>query len=73
VQGTVRHPAHTVLGAILLTGFLGGAGFSHLLVGDPLASRVLFPVYLRTLLWAGLFLRDLRLRALVPVRGVSRN
>jgi hypothetical protein len=66
-------PRTAVLGAILLTGFLGGAVFSHLRVVDPLATHVLFPVYLGTMLWAGLFLRNPRLRALVPLRGVSRN
>ena len=66
-------PRTAVLGAILLTGYLGGAVFSHLRVGDPLATHVLFPVYFGTLLWAGLFLRDRRLRALVPFQDVSRN
>ncbi|QBD75518.1 DoxX family protein [Ktedonosporobacter rubrisoli] len=52
------------LGAILLTGYLGGAIASHLRLGDPLFSHVLFPVYLGILIWSGLYLRSERLRAL---------
>jgi DoxX-like family len=55
-----------VLGAVLLTGFLGGAIAIHLRIGDPLFSHVLFPSYIGTLLWVGLYLRDDRLRAFVP-------
>jgi hypothetical protein len=66
-------PRTSILGAILLTGYLGGAVLSHLRVGDPLASHVLFPIYLGVLLWAGLYLRDDRLRSLVPFRSVSCN
>jgi Ca2+/Na+ antiporter len=62
-------PRTSVLGAILLTGYLGGAVATHLRVGDPLFSHVLFPTYLGVLLWLGLYLRDVRLRALVPLRG----
>ena len=58
-----------MLGAILLTGYLGGAVATHLRVGDPLFSHVLFPVYLGVLLWLGLYLRDSRLRALVPLKN----
>lgn len=61
-------PHTSVFGAILLTGYLGGAVATHLRVGDPLFSHILFPVYMGILLWAGLFLRDLRLRALIPFR-----
>ena len=53
------------LGATLLTGYLGGAVATHLRVGDPLGSHVLFPVYVGALFWAGLVLRDARVRALV--------
>jgi hypothetical protein len=59
-------------GAVLLTGFLGGAVASHLRIGDPLFSHVLFPTYVGALLWAGLFLRDERLRALFSQKGVVR-
>ena len=63
------HPRTAVLGAILLTGFLGGAVATQLRVGNPLVSNVLFPVYVAVLLWGGLYLRDARLRALIPFRG----
>jgi DoxX-like family len=62
-------PVTSVLGAILLTGYLGGAVASNLRVGSPLFSNVLFPVYFALMLWAGLYLRDKRLRALIPLRG----
>ena len=62
-------PRTSVLGAILLTGYLGGAVASQLRVGLPLFSNVLAPVYIGVLIWGGLFLRDRRLRALIPVRS----
>jgi hypothetical protein len=62
-------PNTSVLGAILLTGYLGGAVATHLRAGDPLFSHILFPTYLGVLLWGGLYLRDDRLRALIPLRG----
>ena len=68
-------PRTAMLGAILLTGYLGGAVATHTRVSDPLFSHVLFPVYLGILLWAGLWLRDLRFRELLPVRkltGISK-
>jgi len=58
-------PHTSIAGAILLTGYLGGAVAIQLRVGAPLFSHVLFPVYCGALLWAGLFLRNHRLRALV--------
>jgi len=61
-------PRTAVLGAILLTGYLGGAVNTHVRVGNPLFSHVLFPVYLGVMLWGGLHLRDGRLRALLPLR-----
>ena len=61
-------PRTAVLGAILLTGYLGGAVATHLRVGDPLFTHVLFGVYMGVALWLGLYLRDARLRALVPLR-----
>lgn len=60
-------PATSYLGAILLTGYLGGAVATHVRVGDPLFTHVLFPVYLGVILWGGLWLRDERLRSLLPV------
>jgi len=62
-------PRTAVLGAILWTGYLGGAVATHVRVGNPLFSHVLFPIYVALLLWGALWLRDARLRALVPVRG----
>jgi hypothetical protein len=62
-------PRTSILGAILLTGYLGGAVATHLRIGDPLFSHVLFPVYMGVLLWGGLFLREDRLRALIPLRS----
>ena len=62
-------PRTSVFAAILLTGYLGGAVATHVRVGDQLFSHVLFPVYLGVLIWLGLYLRDTRLRALVPLRS----
>jgi hypothetical protein len=64
-------PRTALLGAILLTGYLGGAVATHVRVGQPLFSHVLFPTYVGMLLWGGLYLRDARLRALVPFRSVA--
>jgi len=61
-------PRTAVLGAILLTGFLGGAVATNLRIGNPLLSHVLSPVYVGLMVWGGLYLRDARLRALIPVR-----
>jgi DoxX-like family len=64
-------PRTSVLGALLLTGYLGGAVATHVRVGDPLLSHVLFPTYVAALLWGGLILRDARLRAFLPIRRES--
>jgi DoxX-like family len=64
-------PRTAVLGAILLTGYLGGAVATHVRVGDPLFSHVLFPTYLGAMFWLGLYLRDTRVRALVPFRTAA--
>jgi ABC-type transport system involved in cytochrome c biogenesis permease component len=61
-------PRTAILGAILLTGYLGGAIATHVRVGSPLFSHILFPVYVAVLLWGGRYLRDERLRALIPLR-----
>ncbi len=61
-------PRTAVLGAILLTGYLGGAVATHLRVGSPLLSDMLFPVYVGVMLWGGLYLRDARVRELIPLR-----
>lgn len=60
-------PATSVLGAILVTAFLGGAVATHVRLGNPLFSHVLFGVYVGVLMWGGLFLREERLRALLPM------
>jgi hypothetical protein len=60
-------PRTAVLGAILLTGYLGGAVATHVRVGSPLFSHSLFGVYLGVMLWGGLYLRDMRLRVLLPL------
>ena len=60
-------PRTAVLGAILLTGFLGGAVATHLRMGDPLFSHTLFGVYLGIALWGGLWLCDARIRNLLPI------
>ena len=56
-----------MLGAILLTGHLGGAVATHLRVGNPLLGFTLFPLYVAALLWGGLYFRNERLRTVVPL------
>jgi hypothetical protein len=60
-------PRTAVLGAILLTGYLGGAVVTHLRVGDPFIGPIIFGL----LIWAGLFLREPRLRSLIPLRRLT--
>lgn len=55
-----------ILGAILITGYLGGAIAAHVRIGSPLFGHSLFGVYLGLMLWGGLWLRDPRVRALIP-------
>jgi DoxX-like family len=64
-------PRTAVLGAILLTGYLGGAVATHVRVSAG-PFEVLFPVIFGALLWGGLFLRDERLRELIPLRTPLR-
>ena len=59
-------PRTAVLGAVILTGLLGGAVATHLRLMDPLFSHILFGVYVGVLAWGGLYLRDERLRRLLP-------
>ena len=69
-------PRTTILGGILLTGYLGGAVVTHLRIGDPIFSHILFPVYIGALLWGGVYLRDARLRAIIsrePELAASRS
>lgn len=61
-------PRTSVLGAILLTGYLGGATATHVRIGDPFFNAIM-PVVLGVVVWGGLFLRDDRLRALIPLRS----
>lgn len=62
-------PRTAVIGAILLTGYLGGAVATHVRVGSPLFTHILFGVYLGLLLWGGLYLRKPKLRALLALRN----
>ena len=69
--GTILYavPRTAVLGAILLTGYLGGAVAMHFRVGSPLFSHTMFGVYLGVIAWGGLWFRDPRVRALIPIAG----
>ena len=62
------YPRTSILGAVLLTGFLGGAVATHVRVDSPLLTHTLFGVYLGVFVWGGLLLRDERLRMLFPWR-----
>jgi hypothetical protein len=61
-------PRTSVLGALLLTGYLGGSIATHVRVGSPLVSHTLFPIYVALMLWGGLYLRETRLHELLPFR-----
>jgi hypothetical protein len=61
-------PRTSVLGALVLTGYLGGAIATHVRVGSPLVSHTLFPIYVALMMWGGLYLRESRLRELLPFR-----
>ena len=65
-------PRTSILGAILLTGYLGGAVATHLRVRDPFFDTI-FPILIGALVWGGLYLRDARLRALVPFKSTSNK
>src|SRR5690348_7542540 len=58
-------PRTSVVGALLFTGYLGGAVATHVRAGDPLFSHVLAPIYFATVLWLGLYLRDRRVSAMI--------
>ena len=66
-------PRTAVLGAILLTGYFGGAIVAHLRVLDPLFSHTLFPIYVAALVWGGLYLRDPRVRTIAPWHRPERD
>lgn len=61
-------PRTALLGAVLLTGYLGGAIATHVRVGSPLFSHTFFGIYLGLMIWGGLYLRDADIRALFPIR-----
>jgi len=61
-------PRASVLGALLLTAYYGGAIATHLRLDNPLFSHLLFPVYLAVLMWGALWLVDENVRAVVPLR-----
>ena len=61
-------PSTSVLGAVLLTGYLGGAFVSQLRIGASLFGSTLFPIYFAVLMWAAIYLQEPRLRAFLPVR-----
>ena len=69
IAATLLHavPTTSILGAIVLTGYLGGATWTHVRMGGPVFPMV-FPALFGALLWCGLYLREPRLRALVPLR-----
>jgi hypothetical protein len=62
-------PRTSILGAIFLTGYLGGAIAIQLPTGNPFFGEVVFPVYIAVFLWGGIYLRDERLRTMVPLRS----
>lgn len=62
-------PRTSMLGAILLTGYLGGAMATHMRIDNPLFSHLLFGLYLGVIAWGGLWLREPRLRALIPFKS----
>jgi hypothetical protein len=66
-------PRTAVFGAILLTGYLGGAVASQVRVGHPLFGYILAPVYVAIFVWMGLCLRDRRMRALAPLRSLPKG
>ncbi|MEO8910139.1 MAG: DoxX family protein [Gemmatimonadaceae bacterium] len=62
-------PRTSGLGAVLLTGYLGGAVATNVRIEAPLFGYILFPVYVGVLVWGGRWLRDERVRALIPLRA----
>jgi hypothetical protein len=65
-------PRTAILGAVLLTGYLGGAIATHVRVGAPLFN-IVFPLIFGALIWGGLWLRNRRLRELLPLRTCTRH
>jgi len=62
-------PKTSFLGVVMLTGYWGGAIATHVRLDNPLFSHVLFPVYLAVLAWGGIWLRDERIRKLIPFQN----
>ena len=60
-------PRTSVFGALLWTGYLGGAIATHFRIGNPLLTHQLFPIYVASFLWLGLWFRDRRVRAILPL------
>ncbi|MBX2894168.1 MAG: DoxX family protein [Cyclobacteriaceae bacterium] len=60
-------PRTSILGAVLLTGYFGGAIATHVRLNNPLFTHILFTAYLGILMWGGLWLRNAKLKALFPV------
>lgn len=58
-------PRTSIIGAVLLTGYLGGAIASHVRVSNPLFTHTLFPIYIAMFIWGGLYLRDSRVKVLI--------
>jgi hypothetical protein len=71
--GLYAYPRTSVLGAILITGYLGGAVATHARIGSPLFSHILFGVYVGALAWGGLWLRNPALRALLPLTPIHQH
>jgi hypothetical protein len=67
------YPPTAVLGAILITGYLGGAVATHARIGSPLFTHTLFGVYIGFLAWGGLWLRDPHVRALLPLKRANER
>ena len=61
-------PRTSVLGGLMLTGYLGGAVATHVRISSPLFTHILFPIYVAVLIWGGLYAREPRLRAVIPIR-----
>jgi hypothetical protein len=66
-------PPTAALGPITLTGYLGGAVAVKLRIGDPLLTHVLFGVYVGAFVWGRLYLREARLRQILPLRSNARG
>lgn len=71
--GTVLYiiPATSLLGAIIMTGLFGGAIATQVRAESPLFSHILFSFYLAAFMWGGLWLRDARIRSILPFRRVT--